>query len=237
MENGNFRMFPTLNRFNWWRNVWVSEEVTRRTLRRTYSPEFHPQDCKPVIKREIFAWRRNPFDAKLIADTTSSNSVTSLQTLLWKEGTKNLVPEFLMPCGTSYLSKTFSGRQPCQVVQIKSTFQTLNASPSRFSENCLGWERCQVVKINRRFSDRIRFHNRVPYIRNLTMKIQSVHGATQFCGSESFKIYTNEFVWMRFFYLRCYKQQTQIKLNVDREMRLAVSKIKPRFRKWACSTY
>jgi len=91
--------------------------VTRRTLSRTYSPNFHFQDCIPVTERETFAWRRNPFDAKLIADTFSSNSVTSLQTLLWEGGTKNLLPEFYIPCGTSYLSKTFSGRQPCQVVQ------------------------------------------------------------------------------------------------------------------------
>jgi hypothetical protein len=148
-------MFPTLNRFNWWGNIWISEEVTRRTLSRTYSPKFHSQDCLPVIEREIFAWRRNPFDAKLIDDTFSSNSLKSLQTLLWDGGTKNLLPEFFIPCGTSYLSKTFSGQQPRQVVHIKSTFQTLNASTSsRFSENCLGWQRCQVVQVNRRFGDR-----------------------------------------------------------------------------------
>jgi hypothetical protein len=212
--------------------------VTSRTLSRTCSPKFHSQDCTPVIQRETFAWRRNPFDAKLIADTFSSNSVKYLQTLLWEEGTKNLLLEFWIPCGTSYLSKTFSGRQPCQVVQTKSTFQTLNASPSsRFSEYCLGWQRCQVVQTNRRFRDRIRFHNRVLYIRTLTMKTQSVHGPIQFCGRENFKKYTNEFVWMRFFSLRCYKQQMQIILNVDREMRVTVSKIKPRFRKLSCSTY
>lgn len=147
--------------------------MTSRTLSRTYSPKFHSQDCTSVIEREIFAWRRNPFDAKLIADTFSSNSVKSLQTLLWEGGTKNLLPEFWIPCGTSYLSKSFSGRQPCQVVQTKSTFQTMNASPSsRFSEYCLGWQRCQVFQINRRFRDRIRFHNRFPYIRTLTMETQ-----------------------------------------------------------------
>ena len=74
MEKENFRMFPTSNRFNWRRNIWISEEVTRRTLSRTYSPKFHSQDCTPVTEREIFARRRNPFDAKLRADTFSSNS-------------------------------------------------------------------------------------------------------------------------------------------------------------------
>lgn len=69
MENGNVRMFATLKRLNWKSNIRINKAENCRILSHIPSLKFHSQEYLSRSDWETFDWIRNPFDAKLTADS------------------------------------------------------------------------------------------------------------------------------------------------------------------------